>query len=99
MLITFLIHLGRVRLCAFDWVTITSCYMALGSSMHCWYAFMICVPVLLANTTRFFQHSICNFHSLSMSDTFFCLLFLSVNVNRCFRRFGGFTLSLGLRKI
>ena len=73
--------------------------MALGSSMHCWYAFMICVPVLLVNAILFFQHSICNLRSLSMSDTFFCLLFLSVNVNRRFRRLGGFTLSLGLCRV
>ena len=46
-----------------------------GSYMHCSYARLGCVPVLLANATRFFQHSIYIFRSLSISDTFFFLDF------------------------
>ena len=61
--------------------------IACGSPMHCSYAWPS-VPVLLANATRFFQHSICSFLSLSISDTFFCLDFLSVNVSKRFCRFG-----------
>jgi len=62
--------------------------------MHYSYAWPSCVPVLLANATRFFQHSICSFLSLSISDTFFCLDFLSVNFSKRFHRFGGATLGM-----
>ena len=45
--------------------------IALGSSMHCSNIVLSCCPVLVIYATLFFQHSICNFLSLSTSDPFF----------------------------
>ena len=65
---------------------------ARGSSMHCSYAWLSCVPVLLANATHFFQHSIFVFSFFSQfliggvwqsvlldSSIKFCLYFSEVH--------------------